>query len=125
MYINDLLGIITCYKPMLFGDDTRVLITASNLNDLQIRSTSILNHKSKWFAMNGLSLNIYKTNVIRFHFDHLVSDAFQILYQDKEIKEVTYIKFLGLGLDKHVEWKTRIEQIIPKMSSAMKLDLCF
>jgi len=35
-----------------------------------------------------------------------------------ENKEVTKIKFLGLWLDKHVEWKTHVELMIPKMSSA-------
>jgi len=39
-------------------DDTKVLITASNLNDSQIWSGSILNHLSKWCAVNGLAMNI-------------------------------------------------------------------
>jgi hypothetical protein len=30
-----------------------------------IRSASILNHMSKWYAVNGLFLNIDKTNVIK------------------------------------------------------------
>jgi hypothetical protein len=34
-----------------------------------------------------------------------------------EIKEVKNTKYLGLGLDKHMEWKTHINVIIPKMSS--------
>jgi hypothetical protein len=31
-----------------------------------------------------------------------------------EIKEVTDIKFFGLGIDKHMKWKTDTKQIIPK-----------
>jgi hypothetical protein len=45
-------------------------------------------------------------------------DLFQVPYRDKEIKEVTNIKFLGLEIDKHLSWKTHIEQIIPKLSHA-------
>jgi hypothetical protein len=68
---------------------------------------------------------IYKTNVIKFNFARVLGDSFQSLYQGKEIKEVINIKFFDLRLDKHVEWKTCVEQIIPKMNSTMKLDLSF
>ena len=51
-------------------------------------------------------------------FNHLQNDSFQIFfYQGIEHKEVTNIKFLGLGLDKHMEWKTHVELMTPKMSS--------
>lgn len=69
---------------------------------------------SKWFAVNVLSLNVDITDVIKFNSNHLQSDTFQILYQDKEIKEETNIKFAGVGLDKHKEWKTHIKQIRQK-----------
>ena len=62
--------------------------------------------------VNGLSLNIDTTNAIKFNLNHLQDDTFQILYQDKEIKEVTNINFLGLEIDKHVEWRTHIEQCL-------------
>jgi hypothetical protein len=73
---------------------------------------------STWFAVYVLSLNLDNTNVIKFNLNHLQDDTFQILYQDKEIKEVTNIKFVGLVLDMHKEWKTHIEQIRQKMGSA-------
>jgi hypothetical protein len=76
-----------------------------------MKPTSILNRISKWFAVNVLSLNVHNTSVIKFKLNHLQDDTFQILPQDKEIKEVTNIKFVGLGLDKHKEWTTDIEQI--------------
>jgi hypothetical protein len=72
-----------------------------------------------WFAVNGLSLNIKKTDALHFKFNHLQNDSFQIfLNQGIENKEVTNIKLLGLGLEQHTEWKTHVELIIPKMNSA-------
>jgi hypothetical protein len=65
-----------------------------------------------------ISLNIEKTHIKQFKSNQLQNDSFQIFHQDKEIKEVPNIKFLVLGLDKHMEWKIPIEQIIPKMSNA-------
>jgi mannose/fructose/N-acetylgalactosamine-specific phosphotransferase system component IID len=64
IYSNDLpLGINIYSQPVLFADDTNVLITADNLNDLQIRSASVLNHMREWFAVNGLSPNMDKNKV--------------------------------------------------------------
>jgi hypothetical protein len=34
------------------------------------------------------------------------------------MKEATDIKFLGLELNKYMNWKNQIERILPKMSSA-------
>ena len=71
IYINDLPLWINIYlKPVLNADDESVLITADTLNNLKIRSASVLNHMSKWFVVTGLSLNINKTNVIKFNFNY-------------------------------------------------------
>jgi hypothetical protein len=79
IYINDLpLGINTYSKPVLFADDLSVFIAAKNLNDLQTRSLPILTYMSKWFAANGLSLNIDKTSVIKFNLSHFQEDLLQI-----------------------------------------------
>jgi hypothetical protein len=73
---------------------------------------------SKWFAANGLSLNIDNTSVIKFNSSHFQEHSLPIFYRDKLLKEVTNVIFLGLGIDKHLNWKTHIEQMIPKLSSA-------
>jgi hypothetical protein len=72
---------------------------------------------SKCFAANGLSLNTDKSRVITFNLSHFQEHSLQIFYRDKLLKEVTNVRFLGLGYDKHLNWKTHIEQVIPKLSS--------
>lgn len=67
---------------------THVLITSSNLNELETKSITILTYMIKWFAVNGLSLNKEQTNVLHFKPKHLQNDSFQILYKVKEIKEI-------------------------------------
>jgi hypothetical protein len=37
---------------------------------------------------------------------------------DKYIEEGVKMAFLGLQIDNHLNWKTRIEQLIPKLSRA-------
>jgi len=98
IYINDLqFGINIDSRPVLFADDTSVLITANDINELQTKSTFKLNCMSKRFAVNGLSLNIQKTNALHLKSNHLQNDSFQISYQGKEIKEVTNIKISWTG----------------------------
>jgi hypothetical protein len=119
IYINDLLyGINADAKPVIYAEDMSMLITANNLNDLQTKFNSALNYMNEWFSVNGLSLDIDKTNIVKFSSNHLQNDLFQITYQNKSMKAATNIKFLGLELDKHMNWKNHIVKILPKMSSA-------
>jgi len=106
MYIHDLpYGINAYAKPIIYSDDTTVIITANNLNDLQTKLNSTLNYVTTWILVIGLSLNIKKTSTVKFSSNHLQNDHIQITYQNKTMKEATNIKFLGLELDKYVKWK--------------------
>jgi hypothetical protein len=37
-------------------------------------------------------------------------------YKEKYIEETVDTKFLGLQIDNHINWKSHIEKIIPKLS---------
>jgi len=45
---------------MFFADDTSLLITASNLNGLQIKSIPVLDHMKTWFAVHALIVPDYR-----------------------------------------------------------------
>jgi hypothetical protein len=53
-----------------------------------------------------------------FNSNCLNNVPFQIFYKDKLIQEEINSKFLGLEMGKHMNWKTRIKLILPKLSSA-------
>ena len=64
-YVNDvLLGIHYEAKPVIYADDTNILLTARSPEELKtkINSTSII----VWFSVNGLVSNIEKINVAKF-----------------------------------------------------------
>jgi hypothetical protein len=44
--------------------------------------------------------------------------ALTIGHKDKYIEEAVRLKFLGLKIDNHLNWKNHIDQIIPKLSAA-------
>jgi hypothetical protein len=73
---------------------------------------------NEWFSVNGLSLNIDETKIVKFSSNHLHNDQFQITHLNKVMEAATNIKFLGLELDIRMSWKTHIAKILPKMSSA-------
>ena len=78
-------------------------------------------HKYNWrFSqlVNCLTLKINKTNIIEFCSKHYQDETFLINYQNNPIKESIIIKFLGLKLDKHTNWKNHINKILTKVSSA-------
>ena len=89
IYSNDLpLGINIYSQPVLFADDTNALITADNLNDLQIRSALywiIWGNGLQW--MDYPQIWIKTKYVIKFSSNQLQDDSFQILYQDKNLKK--------------------------------------
>jgi hypothetical protein len=66
IYINDLPPTINALsEPILFTDDTSVIISSKNFDDFSTVSNTVLSHMSKWFTSNKLVLNLDKTNIIK------------------------------------------------------------
>jgi hypothetical protein len=83
-------------------------------------SNRVVSLMGKWFAANMLTLNFDKTNIIKFI--KYNSPQFLILisigYEDKYIGDPVHTKFLGLQIDSHLNWKTHVDQLVPKLSEA-------
>jgi hypothetical protein len=118
-YVNDLPNVIHQFaRPVIYADDTSILVTAKNLKDLQIKVSSTLNHVSNWFSSNELTLNMEKTNTIKFYSNHFHNNLQQSAFKINTIKEVTNTKFLGLELDKNINWKHHVAKVLPRLSRA-------
>jgi hypothetical protein len=61
---------------------------------------------------------VEKTNIVKFTTTDLPHYPLTVGYADKLLKEATSIKFLSIQIDNHLNWKSRINQIIPKLSAA-------
>jgi hypothetical protein len=68
----------------------------------------------KWFAANNLVLNLDKINTMKLITNNSPHSALCIGYKEKYIEGPVNIKFLGLQIDNHLNWKNRIEQMIRK-----------
>jgi hypothetical protein len=96
------------------------LVTGKNHAELNYKVISSLSVIANWFTANKLALNINKTNTIKFDpeqsFNSLAFTSGHLF-----MNEVPVIKFLGLQIDRSSDWKSHVEYILPKLSSAIFL----
>jgi len=62
VYVSDLSPRINVLsQPVIFSDDTGVIISSQNVDDL-----TTVSHMSKWFIASKLALALYTTSEIKF-----------------------------------------------------------
>jgi hypothetical protein len=76
----------------MFADDSGILITANSQDELLQRFNHVLNHVSKWFQANQLTLNPTRTKVLKFTSAEL-PNALNLTYADNFLLEVETVKF--------------------------------
>ena len=81
-------------------------------------SNLVLSCTIKWFAANKLVLSLDKTNIMKLIIKNSSHSAVNIGYKEKYIAEMVNAKFLGLQIDNHLNWKNRIEQMLPTLCGA-------
>jgi hypothetical protein len=119
LYINDFPNAITHKAtPILFTDDTSIIIPRPNTHLLQNDLTIIFGQITKWFQENLLSLNLCKTYHIQFCSKNQNCLDITIAHRNGFIPKINETKFLGLHINNTLSWTTHIENILPKLSSA-------
>ena len=67
LYINDIYRGLGCNAVRLFADDTSLLSSGRNLNDIIIQSKELFHMLYHWCVANKLSINSDKTNFVLIH----------------------------------------------------------
>ena len=117
--INDLPNIIVdSLKPVLFADDTSIII--ANPSPLKFKEgiKNKINNKNDWFRINSLSLNFCKTYFLQFRPKNSYEINIKISCDNKLIKETKNTKFLGLDIGSSLSWKDHIDQMMFKLGKA-------
>ena len=84
VYMNDLpSGVNHLTSPIIYADDTSVLVSDK---DLEVKVNTTLNHITDWFSINGLTLNMEKTNFIKFSANHSKNQRQQNDFVNNSIK---------------------------------------
>ena len=104
IYINDLPNALL-NQPRLYADDTCLLISGANIEDLNAKSKTEL-HKCKiWMDLNKLSLNINKpySLLVNPTVHHSSSDTIASFKIDG-IHHVNVIIYLGIAIDSQLNF---------------------
>jgi hypothetical protein len=97
LYINDLPKTINDKTvPILFADDTSIIVKSPNPKDFQTDMVTAFNNVNKWFKVNLLSINVDKTHYIQFKTKNKPTLDVSIVCNDNLITYLPEIKFLGI-----------------------------
>ena len=117
LFINDLINSSNVLKFILYADDTTLLASGKNINDITEVMNTELKNVSLWMEYNYLKINISKTCCILFGPKILTNlHNFQIFLNNEAIKRVDSTKFLGVIISSNLNWKDHIILISTKIS---------
>ena len=103
----------------MFADDTSIIVSADNLDDLKVKSEEAMNGITNWFHANKLLSNVEKTMNITFEKSHAPILDINIQTDLGQITPVTDTKFLGIYIDKSLSWSTHIADLNKRLGHAI------
>jgi hypothetical protein len=115
LYINDLPQ-ATSQKCLLFADDTTLIVKETVKNMYESDINKALADVSTWTDHNNLNINIDKTSFIQFHSYKSNPIDLIVNLNNTPISETHVAKFLGLFIDKHLNWKYHIDSVCSKLA---------
>lgn len=115
IYINDMPS-ITKHDITLFADDSTILFTDNNFNNLETDINQTLQTIMNWTNKNHLVLNFDKTTIMSFKIRTNRTAALRIQYLDNDVDETEGTKFLGLHIDSRINWKSHIDHLCKTLS---------
>ena len=116
LYINDLANVSENLFPILFADDTTVLIEGTNINTMIAKLT-------EWLNANKLPINVSKSHYMVFHRSRRKINKGNILLDTTILSQATYTKLLGVILDDKLKWTHHISYIKNIISKGMGIIL--
>ena len=124
IYINDLHKSIKYSKIHHFADDTNLLVVGKTLKSIQKQMNIDLKLLCKWLRANKISLNASKTELVIFRDPKKkTTHELKIKIGGKKLYPCKSVKYLGVFIDCHLNWKVHQTQISPKLSRAIGM-LC-
>ena len=118
IYINDLPASLEKLTPVLFADDTNLVIRGDSLEQLCSALNSDLEVLSDYFRANKLKLNAGKTKVVCFRKKNKEFNVgnFLIYLDETRLLPESNATFLGINLDEHLTWEDHCNKVANKMA---------
>ena len=95
----------------MYTDDTSVLLSGKNLNDLICLLNKELDLLFIWLNSNKLSLNTQKTFYLLFHRARIKVNNSVVKINECVLNRVNIIKYLGVIIDHKLKWCEHISYV--------------
>lgn len=116
IYINDIINASKKFHFIIYADDTNLLLADEDINSLHINLITELDEINTWVKSNHLKLNVSKTKYIFFQNRSLNYHLPPIVLENTPLNQVEHTKFLGIHIDKNLNWKYHIDDVCSKIS---------
>ena len=126
IYANDLVNITKKCQIALYADDTVFYTAHPNfVTAIQNMQTDI-NALSQWCKTNGIQANIEKTKMMIFGSPKKIEKLppFDILYDGSPISSVLSYKYLGITLDRQLNFGMHVNRIVASVAGKLKQFQC-
>ena len=122
IYINDIGRCSKLMQFILFADDTTLLLSARNLDELFKLANSELASLHQWITLNKLSLNATKsTHLIFSTSKNYLINAHSLQINNQTINESLSVIYLGLTINNKLSWQEHINKIERKLSCTLAI----
>ena len=119
IYINDLCHAIRFCHVHHFADDTNLLHINKSPKMLNKLINYDLKNSSNWLNANKITLNVTKTELVIFKPKHKKLDfEFKIKSNGKKLFQTNSVKYLGIKIDKQLNWREHINEVAIKLNRA-------
>ena len=124
LFINDMPLISSLVSYILYADDTTGIFSSPSLDDLFQIAVNELNSLNDWFSSNKLLINSSKTNFVLFmtrqrELSIHITESLDYRLLSRQINRKDETKFLGLLLDKNLDFKPHINYSRIKISKGL------
>ena len=121
IYANDLYASIKHCKIISFADDTTVFLSGVDQLQLINKMEIDLGILADWYIANRLCLNSNKTKSLMFRNKSipLQCNLTSLKVHGSDISLVDETKFLGIIVDKHLDWGKHLDSLRKTLSSVL------
>jgi hypothetical protein len=107
-------------KVVGYADDTGMLLRSMFLVELCTLEKNVITKFMEWFSQQKLVMNPDKTALINFTNSRSNNqESMEIFMDDSVIEGVEAAKYLGLFIDKHLNWKAHVNYVCKKLSAGV------
>ena len=117
IYINDIPHISNLAKFILYADDANIIISGSNIAEVNQRLIYLCEKLVEWITVNGLALNLKKTKYMIFSRQNSEKELPNpLIILGQKIEQEHEARFLGVIVDENFTWARHISSLRTKMA---------